>query len=340
MKRHIAWLTSAALVWLLLTGCGQGGDSSGSASGSASEQEGPLQIEELRFELCSGADADALLKAAGTLPELLRAAFRESGAEVERVSVTIGTSASATGAALKEGGVDAALMGAADCVLWAGPSQIILGAPGEGGRTELCATPSDYGRALADRAEETERLGWSELAHAVWGLLEEDSLYGRRLPNLWLADHYEGSTVDDLEQVKTYQSYEALLRGAAEGEVDVIALPEGLREGYEALWTMEATRTDESGAHGFGRTDSMEEELRPFALTERIPTGVIVVSPAAAEDERLTRALREAIPALARTREGGALLKTVGGYDSYGPVAPEEMDALRRMLTTEGETWQ
>lgn len=340
MKRHIAWFTCAALAWLLLAGCGQGGSSSASASGSTPEQEEPLQIEELRFELCSGADADALLKAAGTLPELLKASFRESGAEVERVSVTIGTSASATGAALKEGSVDAALMGAADCVLWAGASQIILGAPDEGGRTELCATPSDYGRALADRAEEAEQFGWSELAHAVWGLLEADSLYGRRLPNLWLADNYEGSTVDDLEQVKTYQSYEALLRGAAEGEVDVIALPEGLREGYDVLWTMEATRTDESGAHGFGRTDSIEEELRPFALTERIPSGVVAVSPAAAEDERLTSALREAFLALTRTREGGALLRTVGGYDSYEPAAPEEIDALRRMLTTEGQTWE
>ncbi|MBU5625992.1 PhnD/SsuA/transferrin family substrate-binding protein [Oscillibacter sp. MSJ-2] len=340
MKRYIAWFISAALLCPLLAGCGQGGASSGGASGSGAEREEPLQIKELRVELCSGAGADALLEAAASLPELLKAALKESGAEAERVRVTIGTSASATGAALKEGGVDAAMMGAADCVLWAGASRPILGAPAEGGRTELCTAPSDYGRALADRAEETERLGWSELTHAVWGLLETDSLYGRRLPNLWLADTYEGGTVDDLEQVKTYRSYEELLRGAAEEEVDVIALPEGFREGYAKLWTMEATRTGESGAHGFGRTDSIKEELRPFALTERIPTGVIAVSPAAAEDERLTDAIREAFLALARTGEGGALLKTVGGYDSYGPVAPEEIDALRRMLTTEGETWE
>lgn len=336
MKKRITQIAAAAMTVLLMGGCGS---QEGGSAQSAPAPEEPLAVETLRVELCYTASPETLLQAVEELPALLAPQVEAAGVEVGEITVTLGTSGSATGAAIEEGGVDVAVMPAADSVRYAPEAACVLTSPAPGTATVLYATPSDYGVAIGDRAEETEMLGWSELSHGVWGVLEEDSLNGYRLPNLWLSDHYEGSALADVSELRFYQSYEELLRAAAAEEVDVVVLPEGVEESYETLWTMDSTRTDESGVHGFGRRSPMEEELRPIATTDRVPTGSVVFSAEIGENEKLTEALKNAFLALFEDPAAQELMESLGEQGGYGPAQEEELDALRRMLTIEGETW-
>lgn len=337
----------ALLLCLAMGGCGrktEGGDSASGSSAASSVAEAPLTVDTLRLELTAGDGAEAMLRAVETLKTALPAALEKAGITAGSVRVSVAASGSAAAEALQSGSVDAAVMNAGDYIRFAGEGTVILGERMEedaswGRSALLCTTPSPYGRALADRAAETEALGWSEIEHAVWGVLEVDSLYGRRLAELWLADHYGGSTTADLTRVEVFSDYESLLRAAAEERVDIIAVPEDVLAAYESRWQMETTRTGEDGGRGFGRDGAMDGELIPFAETERGVERVIVLSADMAAAPGLADALTEAFVVLGSDENGRDGLAAAGGSGLYAPLADKDLDPMRRLLSLEGETW-
>ena len=226
MKRVFLLMTTILLLMMPL-GCTQTPQEEAPPE-QEPEQTQPLHLTSLSIELQrDGQDAQQLLEAIKVLPEQLQTALASYDVTVDEISMTVGSSHTATIQALESGSIDLAFLSAetlaeqsttVDPIALSGPLFWDQGedlaawnqAPEEaplipGYRALICAAPTEYGKNLASR----ESLTWEELDRARWGVLAEDSILGYRGLNLWLADHYEGNTISDLSQVKVYDSFAA-----------------------------------------------------------------------------------------------------------------------------------
>lgn len=358
MKRGLLLLTTALLA-VTLVGCA--GKPQAEEETVPPAEEAPLRLESLAVELPkSGQDTQALLKAVRELPEALRQALADQGVEVEEVTMTVGSSPAATLQAVEEGGVDLAFLPAeavaeqettARVVLVSGPLFWDQGEALEnwnlepeeaplvtGYRGLICAAPTEYGTNLAGRGEPT----WEELDHARWGVLAEDSLLGYRAVDLWLADHYEGNRISDLSDVTEYGDFEALLRAAADGEIDLFPMEEDVRVDWAEAWTLPSSEKDQRGEMGLGRSGSIWEEMPVLGLTDWFYGMAAVVCSDSGEltDARFTAALAEAVNALDSSADFGTeiaqLAHAVLGRETYTPAPEGALNAARRLLTIEG----
>ena len=350
MKRQMFGLL-AGLLALSLTGCGGTGGAASSSGASSSPSQQPLSLSELKVELPRNLDTAAARKAMEALPGLMR----KDGVEIGAVAVTYGTSYAATGQALGDGGVQLAFLPAQDWIRFGGDSVPILAdarpalsvdsadpnawnaAPvaaaegwSEGTFALICASPTEYGKNLAARTKGGKSLTWAELDQARWGVLDSDSTAGYRCVELWLQDAYEDNGIEDLSRVTTYGSWEDLLRAAADGQIDLLPLLPELREEYAEVWTMDATRTAQSGMHGFGRPGEIVGELPAVAVTPRLQQWVAAVTPgdAAVNDPRFVQALETA---LEQAFSDPAARLAALGAEHYAPVAASDLDGLRRL---------
>ena len=352
-KRSLALCMTLLLLTGLLAGCGR---EKPDASGSAGSQDGePVKVESLALEFAPvGGDPASLLESLGRLDDSLKAALAEAGVEVETVTITVGSSVSASGQAAAEGTVDAAVLPSAQALVryggeapvlmtrayrgltrsgeepsdWNGQTANAYTDEGTAGRRELvCTGPSEYGQALAGRVADGKTVSFTELNHARWGLIGGSS--DEQL-ELWLADHYEGSTLADLEQTAYYDGYEEALAALAAGEVDVIPLSADLRVEYAQQWTTETTRVTDSGAQGLGRTAEIWEEVQVVGVTEPAYGTTVaagVGSPWA--EEPLADALLAAFNALDRDED----LMALGGVGPFTGLSDEALDPVRRLVT-------
>lgn len=339
-------------------------------------REPKLQLDTLAVEISrNGADAQQALRAARELPDLLQQYFEEafngSGIAIGKVKVTVGTSTAATAQALAQGKIDLAFLPAEDLILYGGEAQVLQGdasqprlepsgnsldiadwngeenaktyeknTPWDGGTASLiCAAPTAYGRQLAEKAESGKTaLSWEDLDSARWGVLAEDSAGGYRCANLYLADNYEGNEIGDLADVTEYDSYEALLRAAAKEEIDLLVIRKDARMDVADAWTLEPGRVDRGGMSGFGRRESVWEEVRCVAITETLYTTVAASAPGRedlAYDSWFNNALDEVLYRLYLNEP--ELMGTLGS-PRFSPVAHEDLDPLRRCLTLEEKT--
>lgn len=146
------------------------------------EQTQPLHLTSLSIELQrDGQDAQQLLEAIKVLPEQLQTALASYDVTVDEISMTVGSSHTATIQALESGSIDLAFLSAetlaeqsttVDPIALSGPLFWDQGedlaawnqAPEEaplipGYRALICAAPTEYGKNLASR----ESLTWEEL---------------------------------------------------------------------------------------------------------------------------------------------------------------------------------
>lgn len=341
-----AWLLLTTLLLAVsLAGCGPSGEA------PEEEEEAPLALETLTVEIQRrGQDAGQLLEAVRRLPEALRGALADRGVAVEQVRLTVGSSHAATVQALEQGGVDVAFLPAealagldrsAPVMLvsgplfrdqgeelenWNRPPEEGTSVPGR--RALICAAPTAYGENLAGRGS----LTWEEVSRARWGVLGRDALEGRRAVDLWLADHFEGSTLSDLPDTAVYADFPALLRAAAEGEIDLFPMAADVRETWAEAWTLPPEETDARGEAGLGRTASIWEETAVVGLTERFYDMAAAMRPGeeTLADPRFAQALAEAVNALTGEGEDAALARAAfgTGEDGGGRYAPAPEDAL------------
>lgn len=347
MKR-CALLLFAALL-LVCAGCGKK-EPAAAASSQPEKSAETVDVGTLAIELPRGLDTAAARDAVERLPELLA----EDGVTADGVVVTYGTSYAATAAALDAGGVDAAFLPAEDfTVCCAGAVPILAdarpalsagdspsdwngAAPAETETLEagtfalLCAAPTEYGGNLAARAESGNALTWEELSRARWGVLSEESPAGYRCAELWLSDNYADSDLRDLDSVTVCDGWRELLQAAADGEIDLLTVSPEARESCARLWTMDTTRTDDSGARGFGRETDIHRELPCVAVLPRLYSWVTAVTPekAAVNTETFRTALERA---LEQIFSGPAERQAAIGAEHYAPVEPEDLDGLRRL---------
>lgn len=309
-----------ALILLLgLTACGRREPE----SGTPPAEEGPLRLETLTVEISKGTlGTEQLAAAVKELPQVLKDFFTDTGAvEIGEVSVTVGSSASATAQALAEGHIDLAFLPAEPFLRDGGGAAALLAdaqqpQSGDGfreaGVTALIragATP--YGGQLAVRSTGGSALTRQELENAHWGVSEEGA--ARDCFDLWLSANFDGARAADLPRVTLYEDDAALLDAALAGEVDALVLR---REG----WALAA----DGGA---------EEALPLLAETETLCTQVAAV----AQREELTRERFAAAleQVLLRMEEEKPELMEALGAARFAPVEEEDLDSARRLLTLE-----
>ena len=264
MKKKLCLLWAALLLLSLAAGCGRSGGSSAASSGSGSaggsSAGSELRLETLNVELTNtGSNTAELAAALREFPDALKTALAKSEVVVDSVRVTVGTSTSATCAALSGSGVDVAFLPTEDFTRYGeGLSGILGNGKGTpGGRVQICAASTERGKALAAAVKDGKTLAWDELNKANWGVVkaraagnEGDSVPLAAAVSLWLSDRYEGNTVSDLGHAATYGSYDELARAVEDGKVDAFPLPvEQLPElasvlaNSPVLWTSEALFT-------------------------------------------------------------------------------------------------
>lgn len=355
MRRFFSLLVLAAML-TGLAGCGQ-------EQTQDPVPEEPLMLESLAVEISkNGLSTERLLQAKRELPKQLQTAFSQAGVDIGQVTVTIGSSPDATAQALKEGTVDLAFLPAEDFLRVGGSAVLLADAPQpaltpeasddpadwngaenarsydengtwEGGTFALiCTAPTEYGRQLAQRDTPT----WEELDHARWGVLGEESLGGYQCLELWLEDAYEGNQITDLADVTTYESYEALFRAAAAGDIDAFPIRADARMDVAEAWTLSPLRTAESGMQGFDREESVWDEVQVIAVTEPLYATLAAVPSERTEltDGRFAAALEQVLSQLGIDAPEQM---EVLGCSHFAPLADEALDPLRRLMTARGE---
>lgn len=312
-------------------------------------EEHPLELDILRIEVCrSGLGSERLMEAAQALPELMRDALAVHNVLVDLVQVTIGSSPAATVQALEAGTVDIAILPAegfagqeteAEVLLASGPAAGDSPLWTDGNRgfsTTLWTAPTDCGLELAGRmGKEGELPAWEELNRPRWGLLDRDSLPGRRAVDLWLSDHYEGRTTADLSNAAVYADFEALLQAAEAGEIDVYLRDAAKEEGpsqtssarlgeterfYDMVLAV-SPRQEILSNPDLNLRDSLMFTLTQLCFydgTQTFPDGT------------------PAFPGRGYDRETRMLCQDVFGACRYGWAKNEDLDAARRLLALEG----
>lgn len=362
--KKLSLLLVLTMLLALLAGCGQKTPEITEPEQNVEPEpvETPLVFETLRVEFGKGnLTASRLAEVVRELPEPLQTALAEQGVTVKEVKITIGPSTAATVQALEEGTVDLAFLPAENLASYGTAIPVLLTSgplfwdQGEdlaawrrepveaplvpGYRSLICAAPTEYGRNLAGRTE----LSWTEVDHARWGVLDADSIPGYRAVNLWLADNYEGNTLEDLSDVTVYDSFSDLILAASNGEIDLFPMDECEREDWAERWTTPAVLNKEQEEQGLGHENTIWEDLPAVALTDWFYDMAAAAAPDRADltDSRFAAALEAAVRALDSSavydRDAHLLAQDVFGRECYG-VAPEgALDATRRLLTLEGK---
>lgn len=310
MKQMGSIVLAGCLLAGLLTGCGET---------RKSQSPGPVETEILTLEITpEPGDPMEQLRQLTALETTLQEVLARHGAEVETVTLTLGTAPAATVQALTEGGVDVALFpaetlaevpeGAAEVLASEGGKETKLhswdpadwygkknrwvetpeGVPGQ--RALIVAGPSAYGRNLAGRIQAGKTPTWKEWQKAVWGLAggREEAAASQ-----WMGEQWEGNTLAALPHQVDCASTDALLASLAAEEVDVIVLLADARIDAAERWTADS---------GLGRPDSIWKETTVLAVTEPIygVTAAVGMESPWQKEEGLRKALTAALLELAQ----------------------------------------
>lgn len=344
--RKIAFMLAALILLSGLSACGQQAVPPSSSPAPVSK---PLKLDVLRLELTRREDfpASTLLYAVQALPEALKSALADQGAEIGKVEVTVGASPAATAQALDEGSIDLAILSGDSFAEVGGDAVPLLAAcertalpdsgdaadwldtetrwsdkTSGGQRMLILAGPSDYGRQLASRAASGAALTWDELDRAAW-LVNSDEK--KDMASVWLADHYEGNTLSDLGNLSRSDfagdGGSSLLPALADGSADVIVLPADMRIDYADHWRA-----------GLNRSRSIFEETTVIGVTEKFYGTVLAARPddELLDGEQFRSALAAAMTEMYSVQSD--ITGALGGVFS-APLTDGDLDGMRRLAT-------
>lgn len=347
---NIKKLAVSSLAVAMLAGC----SGKTSAPAESAPAEGSKDIAELKMLFVPSRDPEVIKATTANLPALLKDALAEEGYNVGEISIDVsaGSDYSVAGEALASGAADIAWLPAGTYIQFQDEVQVILTATrdalshdetdpmawnGEANATTrvtgepvtyyrglIYAGPSEKGRELAAKVENGEELTWEDLNSASWAVASTTSSSGYVFPTLWLMDHYDGKKITDLERT-TQTNYSNAFAQAAAGGVDIVLCYADGRMDYGDAWTRATTETDDKGAAGFGRTDSIFNEMSVIGVTEKIYNDTVCVTKAKPEinNEEFQTAFQNALMKVAGTEEGKEIIKV---YSHTGYVAASESD--------------
>jgi hypothetical protein len=317
-------------------------------------------FDKLTLEFVPSKDADVIITGTKNLPELVKAEMSNLGYDIDEVDITVGTSYDATGEAMSAGSIDLGWLPGGTYALYSDDTDVILTATrnglsndstdpktwnGEANATQkngpqvtyyrslIYATPSEYGKKLAEKVNNGEALTWENLDGAKWAVQKTSSSAGYIYPSMWLMANYDGKKISDLSNVIPLDSgYGTAFSYAAAEQVDIIVCYADGRNDYEASWILPTDKQDETGKQGMGRTESIWNELNVIGVTEGIYNDTVAISKASQYyTPEIVAALQDCFINIINTDEGKAIFD-VYSHTGYAKATDADYDGARAAL--------
>lgn len=317
-------------------------------------------FDKLTLEFVPSKDADVIITGTKNLPELVKAEMSNLGYDIDEVDITVGTSYDATGEAMSAGSIDLGWLPGGTYALYSDDTDVILTATrnglsndstdpktwnGEANATQkngpqvtyyrslIYATPSEYGKKLAEKVNNGEALTWEDLDGAKWAVQKTSSSAGYIYPSMWLMANYDGKKISDLSNVIPLDSgYGTAFSYAAAEQVDIIVCYADGRNDYEASWILPTDKQDETGKQGMGRTESIWNELNVIGVTEGIYNDTVAISKASQYyTPEVVAALQDCFINIINTDEGKAIFD-VYSHTGYAKATDADYDGARAAL--------
>ncbi len=352
MKKLLAGLFALAMI------CGLSACSNNSANTNSTKNS--HEIDKLTLEFVPSKDADVILTGTANLPELLIKALADEGYTVGDVEISVGTSYDATGEAMSAGTIDVGWLPGGTYALYSDEVDVILTATRNGlsndstdpttwngdanatqkngpqvtyYRSLIYATPSAYGKELAAKVNNGEKLTWEDLNKANWAVLKTSSSAGYIYPTMWLMENYDGKKITDLDNVVTLDGYGTAFAEAAAESVDIIVCYADGRNDYEESWTIPTTDQDSTGKAGLGRSESIWNELNVIGVTDGIYNDTVAITKAKPEiyNEEFITALQNALINVINSEEGNEIF-SVYSHTGYAKATDADYDGARAAL--------
>ena len=334
MKKTIALILALVMVFALCA-CGK---TAPAANGN------DKHFEKLTLEFVPSKDADVIIAGTANLPELVKAEMAKLGYEIDEVHISVGTNYDATGEGMSAGAIDIGWLPGGTYALYSNDTEVILN--GEANATKkdgeqvtfyralIYAAPTEYGKQLAEKVNNGEKLTWEELDGAKWAVQKTSSSAGYIYPTMWLMENYDGKKISDLSNVIPIDSgYGTAFSYAANEQVDIIVCYADGRNDYEASWMLAADKQDETGKQGLGRPDSIWNELNVIGVTEGIYNDTVAISKASPfYTPELKAALQDCFINIINTEEGKAIFD-VYSHTGYAKAVDSDYDGARAALT-------
>ena len=317
-------------------------------------------FKSLTLEFVPSKDADVIIAGTANLPELVKAEMARLGYEIDKVEITVGTSYEATGEAMSAGTIDIGWLPGGTYAIYSDDTEVILTATRNGlsndstdpaswngdanatrkdgpqvtyYRSLIYAAPTEYGKMLAEKVNNGEKLTWDDLNGASWAVQKTSSSAGYIYPTLWLMENYDGKTLQDLANVVPLDSgYGTAFSYAAAEQVDIIVCYADGRNDYEASWMLPIDQQDSTGKQGMGRSESIWNELNVIGVTDGIYNDTVAVSKASPYyTDELKAALKDCFINIINTEEGKAIFD-VYSHTGYAKAVDSDYDGARAAL--------
>ena len=315
----------------------------------------------LELQFVPSKDADVIITGTKNLPQLVQAEMAKHGYDIGEVDITVGTSYEATGEAMCAGAIDIGWLPGGTYAIYSQNKEVdvILTATRDGlsndstnpadwngvenatkkdgpqvtyYRSLIYATPSEYGKVLADKVNNGEELTWDDLNKANWAVLKTSSSAGYIYPTMWLMENYDGKTLQDLEHVTTLDGYGTSFSYAAAESVDIIVCYADGRNDYEASWMLPTDEQDETGKQGLGREKPIWDEMNVIGVTDGIYNDTVAVSKNSPYyTPELMEALQDCFINIINTEEGQAIF-SVYSHTGYAKAVDSDYDGARAAL--------
>ncbi len=343
----------------MLAGCGS---KEAAATPTAAAEEANKTIDTLRFQFVPSRDPGEIIAGTSELGQLVIDEMAAKGYTIGNVEITVSDTYEAAGEALSAGSIDVAWLPGGTYALYSDEADVILTATRNGlsndsenpadwngdanktlkngpqvkfYRSLIYATPSEYGKKLAEKVNNGEELTWDDINNAQWAVMNITSSAGYIYPTLWLMEHYDGKKITDLAHVTTLDGYKAAFQAAANEQVDVIVCYADGRNDYETSWNLAADKEDETGHSGLNRIDgdSIWNELNVIGVTDGIYNDTVAVTKANPDiyNDEFIAALQDSIIDIIGT-EKGAEIFAIYSHTGYAKSTDAEYDAAREAL--------
>jgi len=320
-------------------------------------------FDKLTLEFVPSKDADVIIAGTANLPELVKAEMAKLGVDIDEVDITVGTNYDATGEAMSAGSIDLGWLPGGTYAIYSqnGEVAVILTATRAGlsndsedpttwngdanktlkngpqvtfYRALIYAAPSEYGKKLAEKVNNGEKLTWEDLDGAKWAVQKTSSSAGYIYPTMWLMENYDGKKISALSNVIPIDSgYGTAFSYAAAEQVDVIVCYADGRNDYEASWMLPTDQQDETGKQGMGRSASIWNEMNVIGVTEGIYNDTVAISKESPfYTDELKAALQDCFINIINTDEGKAIFD-VYSHTGYAKAVDSDYDGARAALT-------
>lgn len=369
MKKTLSILLILLLSFSLLNGCSKPEEAPKSDTNknvetndvkAGEKKDEKEHFDKLVLEFVPSKDADVIITGTANLPELLKTELSKQGFEIGEVSISVGTSYDATGEGMSAGTIDVGWLPGGTYALYSDDVDVLLTATRNGlsndseeaskwnglenatqkngpqvtyYRSLIVATPTEYGKKLAEKVNAGEKLTWEDLDKANWAVQKTSSSAGYIYPTMWLMKNYDGKKISDLSNVTPLDSgYGTSFSMAAAEQIDIITIYADARNDYEKSWQLANNEKDATGKQGMGRTEPIWNEMNVIGVSEGIYNDTVAISKNNEKySPKFVEALQNAFINIIAT-DAGKEIFSVYSHSGYAKAKDSDYDGARAAL--------